>query len=84
MVIGDAPYNVKIANNVSGNGRIVQGEFPMASGEMSKELTLGIYEQIGWITIGIAVVVLVAARWVKRGRKPLWAGAVGGSPIARW
>lgn len=37
MVIGDAPYNVKIENNVSGNGRVVHGEFQMASGEMSKE-----------------------------------------------
>jgi POT family proton-dependent oligopeptide transporter len=33
---------------------------------MSKELTLGIYTKIGWITIGVAVVVMVLARWVKR------------------
>jgi len=37
MVIGDAPYNVRIENNVSGNGRIVHGEFQMASGEMTPE-----------------------------------------------
>lgn len=46
MVIGDAPYNVKIANNVSGNGRIVHGEFQMASGEMSKEEFIGFLETV--------------------------------------
>ncbi|HSC56105.1 MAG TPA: DNA methyltransferase [Nitrospira sp.] len=46
MVIGDAPYNVKIANNVSGNGRIVHGEFQMASGEMSKEEFTGFLETV--------------------------------------
>ena len=33
---------------------------------MSKALTLSIYEQIGWMTIGVAVVVLLLARWVNR------------------
>lgn len=37
FVIGDAPYNVRIANFVSGNGRVVHGEFKMASGEMSED-----------------------------------------------
>jgi DNA modification methylase len=37
FVIADAPYNVRIANFVSGNGRIVHGEFKMASGEMSED-----------------------------------------------
>ena len=46
MVIGDAPYNVKIAHNVSGNGRIVHGEFQMASGEMSKEEFTGFLETV--------------------------------------
>ena len=36
------------------------------SGEMSKELTLSIYNQIGWITIGVAVVVLLLSPIVKR------------------
>ena len=36
------------------------------SGEMSKELTLSIYNQIGWITIGVAVVVLALSPFVKR------------------
>ena len=37
FVIADAPYNVRIANFVSGNGRIVHDEFKMASGEMSED-----------------------------------------------
>ena len=36
FVVADAPYNVRIANFVSGNGRVVHGEFKMASGEMSE------------------------------------------------
>lgn len=32
----DPPYNVKIANNVSGLGKVKHGEFAMASGEMSR------------------------------------------------
>ena len=32
----DPPYNVKIANNVSGLGKVRHGEFAMASGEMSR------------------------------------------------
>jgi DNA modification methylase len=35
-VLTDAPYNVKIANNVSGLGKKKHGEFKMASGEMSE------------------------------------------------
>ena len=34
MSISDVPYNVRIAGNVSGLGRIRHGEFVMASGEM--------------------------------------------------
>jgi DNA modification methylase len=37
FVIADAPYNVRIENFVSGNGRVVHREFKMASGEMSEE-----------------------------------------------
>lgn len=36
MVFTDAPYNVKIKNNVSGLGRTVHREFVMGSGEMTK------------------------------------------------
>ena len=36
MVMTDAPYNVKIAGNVSGLGKTVHREFLQASGELSK------------------------------------------------
>lgn len=36
MVFTDPPYNVRIAGNVSGLGRIKHREFAMASGEMSE------------------------------------------------
>lgn len=35
MVFTDPPYNVKIARNVSGKGKVRHGEFAMASGEMT-------------------------------------------------
>jgi DNA modification methylase len=35
LVFSDPPYNVRIAGNVSGLGRVTHGEFLMASGEMS-------------------------------------------------
>jgi len=37
FVFTDPPYNVKIAGNVSGLGKIRHGEFAMASGEMSRK-----------------------------------------------
>ena len=52
-----------MGNFVAGKiGEATGGE----SGEMSKELTLAIYSQIGWITLGIAVVVLALAPFVTR------------------
>ena len=43
MVFTDPPYNVSIAKHASGKGRIKHGEFPMASGEMSRGfLALGL------------------------------------------
>lgn len=36
-VLTDAPYNVKIAGNVSGNGKTKHGEFAFASGEMKPD-----------------------------------------------
>ena len=35
MVLADYPYNVPIAGNVSGLGRVKHGEFAMASGELN-------------------------------------------------
>lgn len=37
VVFADPPYNVRIANNVSGLGKVTHGDFAMASGEMSSE-----------------------------------------------
>ena len=63
FIMGAWFYMTAVGNFVAGKiGEATGGE----SGEMSKELALGIYEEIGWIAIGIAVVVLVLARWVKR------------------
>ena len=36
------------------------------NGEMSRAVTLAIYEKIGWISIGVAVLVLLVAPVVKR------------------
>ncbi len=48
MAIVDPPYNVKIANNVSGLGKVRHGEFAMASGEMSRaEFTAF---NVGWLS----------------------------------
>ena len=41
FVFTDPPYNVKIAGNVSGLGKVRHGEFAMASGEMSREQFTG-------------------------------------------
>ncbi len=37
VVISDMPYNLRINGHVSGLGKVEHAEFPMASGEMSKE-----------------------------------------------
>ena len=56
-------YMTAVGNFVAGKiGEATGGE----SGEMTKEATLGIYNQIGWITIAISVAVLLLARFVKR------------------
>ncbi len=63
FIMGAWFYMSAVGNFVAGKiGEATGGE----SGEMSKELTLGIYNQIGWITIGVAVVVLLVSPLVKR------------------
>jgi len=63
FIMGAWFYMTAVGNFVAGKiGEATGGE----SGEMSKEVTLTIYTKIGWITIGVAVVVLVLSRWVKR------------------
>lgn len=43
---GDTPYNVSIAGNVSGLGRVRHGEFAMASGEMSRSEFIQFQKQV--------------------------------------
>jgi POT family proton-dependent oligopeptide transporter len=63
FIMGAWWYMTAVGQFVAGKiGEATGGE----SGEMSKELTLSIYSQIGWVTIGIAVVVLLVSPLVKR------------------
>jgi POT family proton-dependent oligopeptide transporter len=63
FIMGAWFYMTAVGNFVAGKiGEATGGE----SGEMSKELTLGIYNEIGWITIGVAIVVLLLSPFVKR------------------
>ncbi|MBC2669916.1 peptide MFS transporter [Novosphingobium piscinae] len=63
FIMGAWFYMTAVGNFVAGKiGEATGGE----GGEMSKELTLAIYSQIGWITIGVAVVVLLLSRIVRR------------------
>jgi POT family proton-dependent oligopeptide transporter len=56
-------YMTAVGNFVAGKiGEATGGE----SGEMTKELTLSIYNEIGWIAIGVGVVVLLLSPFVKR------------------
>jgi len=52
-----------VGNFVAGKiGEATGGE----GGEMSKELTLGIYNEIGWVAVGAGVIVLALSPVVKR------------------
>jgi POT family proton-dependent oligopeptide transporter len=63
FVMGAWFYMTAVGEFVAGKiGEATGGE----SGEMSKELTLSIYSEIGWATIAVAVVVLVVSPLVKR------------------
>ncbi|MEP6867959.1 MAG: oligopeptide:H+ symporter, partial [Novosphingobium sp.] len=63
FIMGAWFYLTAVGQFVAGKiGEATGGE----SGEMNKELTLAIYSKIGWITIGIAAVVLLLSRYVKR------------------
>lgn len=63
FIMGAWFYMSAVGNFVAGKiGEATGGE----SGEMSKELTLTIYSQIGWITIGVAAAVLLLSPIVKR------------------
>ncbi len=63
FIMGAWFYMSAVGNFVAGKiGEATGGE----SGEMSKELTLSLYNEIGWITIGVAAVVLLLSPIVKR------------------
>ena len=63
FIMGAWFYMSAVGNFVAGKiGEATGGE----SGEMSKELTLAIYNRIGWITIFIALVVLLVSPIVRR------------------
>ena len=63
FVMGAWFYMTAVGNFVAGKiGEATGGE----GGEMSKELTLAIYSKIGWIAIGISVLVLLVSPLVKR------------------
>lgn len=63
FIMGAWFYMTAVGNFVAGKiGEATGGE----SGAMSQELTLGIYNKIGWITIGVALVVLALSPIVRR------------------
>ncbi|WOF41619.1 peptide MFS transporter [Sphingopyxis indica] len=63
LIMGAWFYMTAVGNFVAGKiGEATGGE----SGEMTKEATLAIYNEIGWITLGVAVVVLALSPIVKR------------------
>jgi POT family proton-dependent oligopeptide transporter len=63
FIMGAWFYMTAVGNFVAGKiGEATGGE----GGEMSKELTLSIYNTIGWITIAVAVAVLAVSPFVKK------------------
>ncbi len=63
LIMGAWFYMTAVGSFVAGKiGEATGGE----GGELSKELTLEIYDQIGWIAIGVGVAVLLVSPIVKR------------------
>ena len=63
FVMGAWFYMSAVGNFVAGKiGESTGGE----SGEMSKELVLQVYSKIGWVAIGVSVLVLAVSPFVKR------------------
>ena len=63
FVMGAWFYMSAVGNFVAGKiGESTGGE----SGEMSKELVLQVYSKIGWVAIGVSVLVLAVSPYVKR------------------
>ncbi len=63
LIMGAWFYMTAVGNFVAGKiGEATGGE----SGEMTKEATLAIYNQIGWVAVGVSVVVFLLSPIVKR------------------
>lgn len=63
FIMGAWFYTTALGNFIAGKiGEATGGE----SGEMSRELTLDIYTRLGWIALGIGVLVLLLAPLVQR------------------
>jgi POT family proton-dependent oligopeptide transporter len=63
FVMGAWFYMTAVGNFVAGKiGEATGGE----GGEMNRELVLGIYNTIGWVAIGVSVVVLALSPFVKK------------------
>ena len=63
LIMGAWFYMTAVGNFVAGKiGEATGGE----GGEMTKEATLAIYSKIGWITMGVAVAVLVVSPFIKK------------------
>lgn len=63
FIMGAWFYMTAVGQFVAGKiGEATGGE----NGVMTKELTLDIYSKIGWVTLGVAAVVVVLSRYVRR------------------
>jgi POT family proton-dependent oligopeptide transporter len=63
LIMGAWFYMTAVGNFVAGKiGEATGGE----GGEMSKEITLSIYNKIGWVAVGAGVIVLALSPIVKR------------------
>jgi POT family proton-dependent oligopeptide transporter len=63
LIMGAWFYMTAVGNFVAGKiGEATGGE----SGEMSRDLTLSIYNEIGWIAVGCGVLVLAVSPLIKR------------------
>ncbi|ALC12323.1 peptide MFS transporter [Sphingopyxis sp. 113P3] len=63
LIMGAWFYMTAVGNFVAGKiGEATGGE----SGEMTKDATLAIYNEIGWITLGVSIIVLALSPIVKK------------------
>ena len=63
LIMGAWFYMTAVGNFVAGKiGEATGGE----SGEMTKDATLAIYDKIGWITVGVGVIVLALSPFIKK------------------